>query len=76
MTDRFTVTNEAINNMSSWLDIYIKIFPLDGTDEDGSEVLLNRTGFISRLEEFRNQITAEENRENNVFEVGHKNFYT
>lgn len=64
---RFELTNEAINNMTTWTEIIIPAISND-TDEE-SEVLLNRSSFISRLDEFRAKIIAEENREHNVFEV-------
>jgi hypothetical protein len=67
---RFNVTDEAIKNMTTWTEIKIPASPAnDNETEDESEVLLNRTSFLSRLNEFRNQIISEENRENNVFEV-------
>jgi hypothetical protein len=76
LTNRFTVTNEAINNMTTWTEIIIPALQRDMTSdndtEEEGEVLLNRTSFIARLNEFRNQIVSEENRENNVFEVGGK----
>lgn len=64
---RFELTNEAINNMTTWTEIKIPTISND-TDEE-REVLLNRSSFISRLEEFRSKIIKEENREHNVFEV-------
>jgi uncharacterized protein YlxP (DUF503 family) len=64
---RFELTNEAINNMTTWTEIKIPAISND-TDEE-REVLLNRSSFISRLEEFRSKIIKEENREHNVFEV-------
>jgi uncharacterized protein YlxP (DUF503 family) len=64
---RFNVTNEAINNMTTWTEIKIPDISND-TDDDG-EVWLNRTSFIDRLDEFRSKIIKDENREHNVFEV-------
>ncbi|KAG5683567.1 hypothetical protein PVAND_012840 [Polypedilum vanderplanki] len=71
LTNRFTVTNEAINNMTTWTEIIIPALQRDSdneTEEEG-EVLLNRTTFILRLNDFRSQIVSEDNRENNVFEA-------
>jgi hypothetical protein len=67
LTHRFDLTNEAINNMTSWTEIIVPASPNDTEEE--SEVMLNRTSFLLRLNDFRNQIISEENRENSVFEV-------
>lgn len=71
LTNRFAVTNEAINNMETWHEIFIPASPgvFENDTDDESQVMLNRTSFINRLNEFRNQVTSEENRENNVFHV-------
>jgi uncharacterized protein YlxP (DUF503 family) len=66
---RFNVTNEAINNMTTWTEIKIPTISTDNTDDDDGELWLNRTSFIERLDEFRNKIIKDENREHNVFEV-------
>lgn len=63
----FNQTNKAIHNMDTWTEIKIPAISND-TDEE-REVLLNKSSFIFRLEEFRNKIIMEENREHNVFEV-------
>lgn len=63
----FNQTNKAIHNMDTWTEIKIPAISND-TDEE-REVLLNKSSFILRLEEFRNKIIMEENREHNVFEV-------
>lgn len=64
---RFELTNEAINNMTTWTEIKIPAISNDTDDEQ--EVLLNRSSFITRLNEFRAKVITEENREHNVFEV-------
>jgi hypothetical protein len=72
LTNRFEVTNEAINNMTTWTEIIIPASPKgfdNDTDEDESQVMLNRTSFIARLNDFRNQVTSEQNRENNISHV-------
>lgn len=66
---RFTLTNEAINNMTTWTEIKIPAISNDLDDE--REVFLNRSSFITRLTEFRTKITSEDNREHNVFEVSY-----
>lgn len=67
LTHRFELTNQAINNMTTWTEIKIPAISNDGDDE--REVLLNRSIFILRLNDFRNKIITDENREHNVFEV-------
>ncbi|XP_070495647.1 uncharacterized protein [Chironomus tepperi] len=69
LTNRFEVTNEAINNMTTWTEIIIPASPIgfdNDTDDDESQVMLNRTSFIARLNDFRTQVTSEQNRENNI----------
>jgi uncharacterized protein YlxP (DUF503 family) len=67
LQNRFNLTNEAINNMTTWTDI--KIPTISNDTDDDVEVWFNRTSFIDRLDEFRNKIIKDENREHNVFEV-------
>lgn len=70
LTNRFEVTNEAINNMETWTEIIIPASPkgFENDTEDESQVMLNRTSFIARLNDFRHQM-MDENRETNVFHV-------
>lgn len=49
LTQRFAVTDQALNNMTTWSEVSVPTSP----DDDDYEVLLNRTEFQSRLNEFR-----------------------
>lgn len=66
LTQRYATTDEAINNMTMWTEIIVPASP-NGSEEEG-EVLLNKTSFQMRLNDFRTQIHSEENN-NTVFEV-------
>lgn len=66
LTHRYAKTDEAINNMTTWTEIIVPASP-NGSEEEG-EVMLNKTSFQMRLNDFRTQIQAEDNN-NNVFEV-------
>lgn len=66
LTQRYATTDEAINNMTSWTEIIVPASP-NGSEEEG-EVMLNKTSFQMRLNDFRTQIHSEENN-NTVFEV-------
>lgn len=67
LTLRYQLTDEAINNMTTWTEVIVPASP-NGTDEEG-EVMLNKTSFQMRLNDFRTQIQSEDNN-NTVFEVG------
>lgn len=66
LTLRYQLTDEAINNMTTWTEIIVPASP-NGTEEEG-EVMLNKTSFQMRLNDFRTQIQSEDNN-NTVFEV-------
>lgn len=66
LTQRYATTDEAINNMTSWTEITVPASP-NGNEEEG-EVMLNKTSFQMRLNDFRTQIQSDENN-NTVFEV-------
>lgn len=66
LTQRYATTDEAINNMTTWTEIIVPASP-NGIEEEG-EVMLNKTSFQIRLNDFRNQILSEENN-NTVFQV-------
>ncbi|XP_037955770.1 uncharacterized protein LOC119685537 [Teleopsis dalmanni] len=55
LTQRFAVTDQALNNMTTWSEISVPTSPED--DED--EVMLNRTEFQNRLNEFRDSVRSE-----------------
>lgn len=67
LTQRYATTDEAINNMTSWTEIIVPASPNGNADEEG-QVMLNKTSFQMRLNDFRTQIHAEESN-NTVFEV-------
>lgn len=67
LTQRYATTDEAINNMTTWTEIIVPASPNGNTDDEG-EVMLNKTSFQMRLNDFRTQIHSEENN-NTVFEV-------
>ncbi|CRK95793.1 CLUMA_CG009250, isoform A [Clunio marinus] len=66
LTQRYATTDEAIDNMTTWTEIIIPASP-NGSDDEG-EVMLNKTSFQMRLNDFRTQIHSEENN-NTVFEA-------
>jgi hypothetical protein len=66
LTQRYATTDEAINNMTTWIEIIVPASP-NGNEEEG-EVMLNKTSFQMRLNDFRTQIQSEDNN-NTVFEV-------
>ncbi|CAO1407946.1 unnamed protein product [Diamesa hyperborea] len=59
LTERFKKTDSAIENMSSWDEIIVPASP-NGTEEEG-EIMLNKTSFQLRLNDFRSQINSTEN---------------
>ncbi|CRK87152.1 CLUMA_CG000961, isoform A [Clunio marinus] len=66
LTQRYATTDEAINNMTTWTQI---ILPASSnTNDEVGEVMLNKTSFQMRLNDFRTQIHSEENN-NTVFEA-------
>uniref|UniRef100_A0A1A9X302 guanylate cyclase n=1 Tax=Glossina brevipalpis TaxID=37001 RepID=A0A1A9X302_9MUSC len=67
--ERFTVTDQALNNMTTWSEVSVPTSP----DDDDEEVLLNRTEFQNRLNEFRERILTEPE-DNSVTDV--MNWYT
>ncbi|KAI9578053.1 hypothetical protein GQX74_013947 [Glossina fuscipes] len=69
LTQRFTVTDQALNNMTTWSEVSVPTSP----DDDDEEVLLNRTEFQNRLNEFRERILSEPE-DNSVTDV--MNWYT
>lgn len=71
LTQRFEVTDDAIRNMTSWTEIIVPASPNDNDTDEDSEVMLNRTSFLTRLNDFRTQIISqsEEDRDKNIFEV-------
>jgi len=62
LTQRYSRTDEAINNMTMWTEIIVPASP-NGTEEEG-EVMLNKTSFQARLNDFRTQILSEDNSNN------------
>lgn len=69
LTLRYATTDEAINNMTTWTEIIVPASP-NGNEEEG-EVMLNKTSFQMRLNDFRTQIQSEDNN-NTIFEVNHR----
>lgn len=59
LTQRFAITDEAIKKMSQWTEIVVPASP-NGTEN--AEVMLNRSSFQTRLEDFRSQINSEESK--------------
>lgn len=49
LTQRFSVTDQAFNNMNTWADVSVPETP----EENGTPVMLNRTEFLDRLQAFR-----------------------
>lgn len=66
LTQRYATTDEAINNMTMWTEIIVPASP-NGNDDE-AQVMLNKTSFQMRLNEFRTQIHSEDSN-NTVFEV-------
>lgn len=51
LTESFGVTDAALNNMSTWAEVSV---PAESAEEEnGEKVMLNRTAFQSRLNDFR-----------------------
>jgi len=48
LKQRFAVTDEALNNMTTWDEVSVSAM-----EEDGVKVMLNRSEFINRLNDFR-----------------------
>lgn len=71
LTQRYATTDEAINNMTMWTEIIVPASP-NGNDDE-TQVMLNKTSFQIRLNEFRTQIHSEESN-NTVFEVSDESF--
>uniref|UniRef100_A0A1A9VKM1 guanylate cyclase n=1 Tax=Glossina austeni TaxID=7395 RepID=A0A1A9VKM1_GLOAU len=69
LAQRFKVTDQALNNMTTWSEVSVPTSP----DDDDEEVLLNRTEFQNRLNEFRERILSEPE-DNSVTDV--MNWYT
>lgn len=49
LTQRFIITDQALNNMTTWSEVSVPT----SADDDEPEELLNRTEFQIRLNEFR-----------------------
>ncbi|KAH8233139.1 hypothetical protein KR026_004758 [Drosophila bipectinata] len=71
LTQRFTNTDHALNNMTTWNEISVPTAPDE--DEDDREMMLTRTDFQSRLSDFRNRVRLEPE-ESSITEV--MNWYT
>ncbi|KAH8357811.1 hypothetical protein KR200_009768 [Drosophila serrata] len=71
LTQRFTNTDHALNNMTTWSEISVPTAPDE--DEDDREMMLNRNEFQSRLNEFRDRVRFEPE-ESSITEV--MNWYT
>ncbi|XP_055911221.1 uncharacterized protein LOC129945467 isoform X3 [Eupeodes corollae] len=56
LTQRFAVTDQALNNMSTWSEVSVPTSP----DDEDYGVLLNRSEFQNRLNDFRRKISSEE----------------
>ncbi|XP_075168343.1 uncharacterized protein LOC142240526 [Haematobia irritans] len=69
LTQRFAVTDQALSNMTTWSEVSVPTSP----DDDDYEVLLNRTEFQYRLNEFRDRVRAEPE-DNSITDV--MNWYT
>ncbi|XP_054740745.1 uncharacterized protein LOC129246184 [Anastrepha obliqua] len=57
LTQRFTVTDNALNNLTTWNEVSVPTLPDE--DEDNVEVMLNQTEFQNRLNEFRDRVRSE-----------------
>ncbi|XP_018792582.1 PREDICTED: uncharacterized protein LOC108971164 [Bactrocera latifrons] len=56
LTRRFAITDNALNNLTTWNEVSVPTLP----DEDEDfEVMLNRTEFQNRLNEFRDRVRSE-----------------
>ncbi|XP_017024987.1 uncharacterized protein [Drosophila kikkawai] len=71
LTQRFEITDHALNNMTTWSEISVPTAPDE--DEDDREMMLNRNEFQSRLNEFRDRVRFEPE-ESSITEV--MNWYT
>ncbi|XP_067633351.1 uncharacterized protein [Eurosta solidaginis] len=69
LTQRFTITDNALNNLTTWNEVSVPTLP----DDDDFEVMLNRTEFQNRLNEFRDRIRSEPE-DNSITDV--MNWYT
>ncbi|CAD7089726.1 unnamed protein product [Hermetia illucens] len=66
LTQRFAITDQALNNMTTWSEVSVP-----SHDDEDIGVMLNRTEFLSRLNDFRDKISSEES---SIAEV--MNWYT
>ncbi|EDW36367.1 GL16716 [Drosophila persimilis] len=71
LTQRFAITDHALNNLTTWSEISVPTAPDE--DEDDREMMLNRNDFQSRLNEFRDRVRFEPE-ESSITEV--MNWYT
>ncbi|KAH8272839.1 hypothetical protein KR018_003305 [Drosophila ironensis] len=71
LTQRFTITDHALNNMTTWNEISVPTAP--DQDEDDTEMMLSRQEFQSRLNNFRERVSYEPE-ESSITEV--MNWYT
>ncbi|SPP75897.1 uncharacterized protein LOC117592705 [Drosophila guanche] len=71
LTQRFEITDHALNNMTTWSEISVPTAPDE--DEDDREMMLNRNDFQGRLNEFRDRVRFEPE-ESSITEV--MNWYT
>ncbi|CAD7014704.1 unnamed protein product [Ceratitis capitata] len=70
LTRRFAVTDNALNNLTTWNEVSVPTLP----DEDEDfEVMLNRSEFQNRLNEFRDRVRSEPE-DNSITDV--MNWYT
>ncbi|XP_005177981.1 uncharacterized protein LOC101893791 [Musca domestica] len=69
LTQRFAVTDQALNNMTTWSEVSVPT----RDDDDDYGVLLNRSEFQSRLNEFRDRVRTEPE-DNSITDV--MNWYT
>ncbi|CRK89249.1 CLUMA_CG003008, isoform A [Clunio marinus] len=65
LTQRYTTTDEAIHNMTTWTQI---ILPTSSNDQVG-EVMLDKTTFQMRLNSFRTQILSGDKNKHTVFKA-------
>ncbi|XP_030381562.1 uncharacterized protein LOC115629245 [Scaptodrosophila lebanonensis] len=71
LTQRFAITDYALNNMTTWSEVSVPTAP--DSDEDDMEVMLNRSEFQSRLNDFRDRVRSEPE-DSSITEV--MNWYT